>query len=333
MNHLFANFHRANVLIVGDVMLDEYLIGDATRISPEAPVPVVEVRRKRYAAGGAANVAANVASLGAHVTLLGTMGQDRPAELLQETLQKSGVNASALVKSERPTTCKTRVSSGQQQIVRFDVEDRSPLSPAICSELLERFRSLLTVCDLCILSDYSKGVVSTGFSQTAIAVSREQGKPVIVDPKGSDYKKYKGCTLLTPNQKEAAIATGIAAEDEDGIVAAGNSLLATLPGSAVLVTRGPDGMTLFRPKARPLTISTEARAVFDVVGAGDTVIATLAIALAAGLSLEIAVSLSNIAAGIAVGKHGTVAVTREELLAHARTSASLQNAVNGRLCA
>lgn len=333
MNRLFANFRNARVLVVGDVMLDEYLIGNATRISPEAPVPIVEVTGKRYAAGGAANVAANATSLGARVTLLGLTGRDAHAALLRETLQNSGVDPGALVATDRPTICKTRVVSGQQQIVRFDVEERSALSPAATSDLLYRFRSLLPTADLCIVSDYGKGVISEAFSQAAIAEASKQNKPVIVDPKGRDYRKYAGCTLLTPNQKEAALATGFGVETEDDILAAGKSLLASLPNSSVLITRGPDGMTLFRPKAKPFTISTEARAVFDVVGAGDTAIAALGVGLAAGLALEIAVTLSNIAAGIAVGKHGTVAVTLDDLSRHSHSSAALRAALSGKLCA
>jgi D-beta-D-heptose 7-phosphate kinase/D-beta-D-heptose 1-phosphate adenosyltransferase len=213
------------------------------------------------------------------------------------------------------------------------VEDRSALPIGIYTELLSRFASLLGESDLCIISDYGKGVVSPEFSQAAIQLARKQKKPIVVDPKGRDYGKYMGCTLLTPNQKEASVATDIVAESESDVLKAGKSLLSSLPGSSVLITRGPDGMTLFCPNADPLTISTEAQNVFDVVGAGDTVIATLGVSMAARLSLETAVTLSNIAAGIVVGKHGTVAITREELLACANTSTTLRNALHGRLCA
>lgn len=333
MERLFANFDRARVLIVGDVMVDEYLVGNATRISPEAPVPVVEITGRRYAAGGAANVALNAVGLGAHVRLLGLVGKDSSAGLLGEILRNSGVDPETLVAAQRPTISKSRVMSGQQQIVRFDVEDRSALPIGICVELLRRFEFLLSDSDLCIISDYGKGVVSPEFSQAAIQLARKQNKPIVVDPKGRDYSKYMGCTLLTPNQKEAAVATDILTETDSDVTKAGKSLLSTLPGSSVLITRGPDGMTLFRPNTDPLTISTEAQNVFDVVGAGDTVIATLGVSMAARLNLETAVTLSNIAAGIVVGKHGTVAVTREELLACAKTSTSLRNALHGRLCA
>jgi len=333
MDRLFANFHRARVLIVGDVMVDEYLVGNATRISPEAPVPVVEITGRRYAAGGAANVALNAVGLGAQVRLLGLVGNDRPAELLSEMLANFRIDPKTLLATSRPTTSKTRIMSGQQQIVRFDVEDRSALPIGVSAELISRFGALLSESDLCIISDYGKGVVSSEFSHLAIQIARKQNKPIIVDPKGRDYGKYVGCTLLTPNQKEASLATGIVAETESDVLAAGKSLISALPGSSVLITRGPDGMTLFRPKTDPLTISTEAQTVFDVVGAGDTVIATLGVAIGARLNLETAVRLSNIAAGIVVGKHGTVAVAREELLASARTSIALRDALNGRLCA
>ena len=333
MNHLFANFGRARVLVVGDIMLDEYLVGEATRISPEAPVPVVEITETHYAAGGAANVAVNAASLGARITLLGVTGQDRPAELLRQALQKAGVDSSTILTADRSTTCKTRVVSGQQQIVRFDVEDRSALPTNIRSELVKRFQSLVAASDLCVLSDYGKGTISTAFCQAAIQIARGQNKPVIVDPKGTNYAKYVGCALVTPNQKEALIATGFPSEHVDEIFAAGKSLLATLPGSSVLITRGPDGMTLFQPATKPLTISTEARRVFDVVGAGDTVIATLAVGLSAGLDIRVAVSLANVAAGIVVGRRGTVAVTAQELSEYAQSSVGLQSALISKLSA
>lgn len=317
MNSLRQQFASARVLVLGDLMLDEYLFGAASRISPEAPVPVVDVQRRLYVAGGAANVAANVRSLGAGVQLLGIWGDDAHARVLAGVLREAGIDSSAVLASMgRPTTCKTRVIAGQQQIVRFDTEDSSPLADEECDTLAESFADALHRCDVCVFSDYGKGTLSTEFCAELIAAARKAGKPVIVDPKGLDFRKYRGCAVITPNLKEATQAAGLGDGSEAEVSEIGSRLLAQLPGAAVLITCGAEGMALFRPGERPLTIPTVAREVFDVVGAGDTAVAALGVALAAGLSLEAATHLSNIAAGIAVGKHGTVAVGIDELITH-----------------
>ena len=325
----------ARLLVVGDVMLDEYLIGSVTRVSPEAPVPIVEIRSTEHVAGGAGNVAANVASLGSAVKLLAVTGRDNAADRLRAALRNAGVDIEGtLIQADGPTTCKTRVIAGQQQIVRFDVEDRTCFDSAVQASLLRRFDELLAESDLCIISDYGKGVISDQFCAEAISRGNRFDKPVIVDPKGIRFEKYLGCTLVTPNQKEAiAAAGGVELEGDAAVIVAGRHLLARLPGSAVLVTRGSEGMTLFRCDASPLTIPTEAQTVYDVVGAGDTAVATLGVAMAAGLSLEIAISLANIAAGVAVGKRGTVAVTANEIMNRGQSSEILERALQGRLCA
>jgi rfaE bifunctional protein kinase chain/domain len=317
MTFLRSHFGRVRVLVVGDVMLDEYLFGAAGRISPEAPVPVVEIKDRRYVAGGAANVAANVVSLGGQCSLVGVCGQDKPGDSLRAILDETGVGGSGLLRVPgRATTCKTRVVAGQQQIVRFDVEERAGLPEEASRELCERLEDCLGSSDICVLSDYGKGVLSHGVCRKIIELAKERSVPVLADPKGLRFEKYHGCALITPNQKEAGRFTGIVAETEEDVITAGNRLLASLPGSAVLVTRGSDGMTLFREGQAPVTIPTVARHVYDVVGAGDTVMAALSVSLGAGLDFPESMQIANIAAGIAVGKQGTVAVTLDEVLNH-----------------
>ena len=325
MQDLSNRFQSVQVLVAGDLMLDEYLTGTVHRISPEAPVPVVDVNDRRYVAGGAANVAVNVLSLGAQVRLIGVCGQDRAGDVLRELLAGDGIDTSSLVLCpERPTTSKIRVMAGQQQIVRVDTEDRSAL-PADCrAELLARFGRLLETCDICVFSDYGKGVVSSEFCRLALSQAQARNRRVLVDPKGLDYAKYTGCSLIKPNLKEAGHAANTAIDSESTLFEAGSKLLRQLPGSSVMVTRGPDGMTLFEPGERPVTVPTVAQQVFDVVGAGDTAMAALAIALAAGLSIRDAMRIANVAAGIAVGKPGTVAVTLEELLMHCEIPESVR---------
>lgn len=321
-----AALGTVRVLVVGDAMLDEYLFGAVSRISPEAPVPVVDVKGRRYVAGGAGNVAANVSSLGATVTLLGVYGADRNADLLDQVLGEAAVHHSEMIRCPtHPTISKTRVIAGQQQIVRFDCEDRTPYPETVIAALLKKFDALVSSADVCVFSDYGKGVLTDHFCQAAIARANDEGKQTIVDPKGADYTKYRGCRLITPNQREAGEAAGWAIHSEEQLTEAGERLLQRLPGSSVLVTRGPDGMTLFQPRCTPVTVATVAQQVFDVVGAGDTAVAALAVAMGGRLPMENAMRLGNFAAGIAVGKHGTVAVKWEEVLVHPEARALLSD--------
>jgi D-beta-D-heptose 7-phosphate kinase / D-beta-D-heptose 1-phosphate adenosyltransferase len=318
MNNLRQQFVSARVLVIGDLMLDEYLLGAAGRISPEAPVPVVDVKQRRYVAGGAGNVAANIRSLGANVQLLGVWGDDGHARLLAGVLAKAQIDTSEVFTSQRrPTTCKTRVIAGQQQIVRFDTETRSPLNADERDILADSFIRALGRCDVCVFSDYGKGVLSAEFCGQQIAAAVKAGKRVIVDPKAADFTKYRGCSLITPNLKEAALAAGFGDDSDGHLFAIGARLLGQLPGASVLITCGADGMALFGPGKAPFSVPAVAREVFDVVGAGDTAVAALAVGLAANLSVELSTCLANVAAGIAVGKSGTVAVSLDELLAHA----------------
>jgi rfaE bifunctional protein kinase chain/domain len=313
MDNLQQSFRAAQVLVVGDVMLDEYVIGAVSRISPEAPVPVLDVRSRYFSAGGAANVAMNITSLGATVYLAGIVGNDAAAVSLRQLLPSQSYLVEA---PDRATISKTRIIAGQQQICRIDHEVRSGISPQLLTELLDRIAIPLELCDILVLSDYAKGTLTSECCRQIIERGRAAGKRIIVDPKSQDFSKYLGCDMITPNQQEAATASRISIDSEETLRQAGAKLLRELPGTAVLITRGPDGMALFQHHhSEPETIATEARKVFDVVGAGDTVVATLAVALAAELPLPEAVRLANLAAGIVVEKPGTATVTFDELAA------------------
>ena len=304
------------VLVVGDVMLDEYLWGAVRRISPEAPVPVVEIQRRSHVPGGAGNTAANVVGAGGAVDLVAVVGADAAAGQLREALAAQGVDPAQLLADEaRPTTVKTRVLAQNQQIVRLDQELGGALTPAQEAALLTRVAELLPTADACILSDYQKGVLTPAVCQQVIAWARRQGKPVVTDPKGGDYAKYRGSTVIKPNTHELATALRRDCGDAAGLAAAGQALVDLLGDAAVLVTRGPDGMLLLRGGQEPLAIPAERRQVYDVTGAGDTVIAMLALALAAGAALEPAARLANRAAALVVARVGTSAVRRDELLA------------------
>jgi rfaE bifunctional protein kinase chain/domain len=313
---LLAAFASKRVLIVGDVMLDEYIWGEVERISPEAPVPVVEIRRQTCVPGGAANTAANVVSLGGQALLGGVVGRDQQADKLEQALRQRGVVAEGIVVDDgRPTTTKTRIVAHNQQVLRVDAERRAPLRIELENALLRWVEKRVTDADVCVLSDYAKGVVSTRLAECFIHMARQTSKPVIVDPKGTDYAKYRGATVVTPNVYEAQRATNHEINGAVDLLAVGQQLSDLLPGSALLITSGPQGMSLFQNGSRTVQIPATARNVFDVTGAGDTVVSMLALGLAAGATLEQAASMANCAAGIVVGKFGTEIVTLDEVLA------------------
>lgn len=323
---LIHAFSSARVLVVGDVMLDEYVFGNVHRISPEAPVPVVQRRRHSVVPGGAANTAANVASLGGQVVLGGVVGNDHAGIQLREAVSQAEIDASGLTPaSDRPTTLKTRVIAHGQQLVRIDQEESAPLSALSEEHLLTWTESRIPHVDVVVLSDYGKGVMTPRLTQHMLFHASRAGKPSVVDPKGIDYQKYRGATVVTPNTLEAVQSTGIAIRNRDDLIRAGSRLLDLMSGSSILITRGPEGMTLFRQGHDPLDLPTAARHVYDVTGAGDTVVSTLAISLACGVSLNQACKVANFAAGIVVGKVGTARVTREELAAeiHADCNVSI----------
>lgn len=314
LHEITTRFAGKRVLVVGDVMLDEFIWGNVRRISPEAPVPIVEVERQSWAAGGAANTAMNVASLGAQVSLGGVVGHDQDADRLRATLRAADVDARGLaVDGARATTTKTRILAHAQQVVRLDREQKAALSADVEDQLLSWLAREMASANICILSDYGKGVASTRLCREMINLARQFGKPVVVDPKGADYTKYRGATVVKPNALEVQAVLKRGIDDEAGWRQAGEDLLSLLPGTSLLVSRGAEGMTLFLQGMHPLSIPSEAREVFDVTGAGDTVVSALALALASGASLKQAAYLASRAAAIVVGKVGTAAVTLREL--------------------
>jgi D-beta-D-heptose 7-phosphate kinase/D-beta-D-heptose 1-phosphate adenosyltransferase len=301
-------------------MLDEHIQGQVRRLSPEAPVPIVEIQSRRFHPGGAANVAANITSLGGKALLAGIIGADAPGTQLCEELSSRAVAPEYLIAApDRRTTTKSRVMAGGQHIVRFDEECRLDLSPEQEDALARRAAECAREADACIISDYAKGVVTAKICQTVITAASQQGIPVVVDPKGTDYTKYDGATVITPNLNEARVVAGtydsrFHARDDSGILI--EDIAETIMSrcsASLLITRGSEGMSLFERGARPVTIRARARQVYDVTGAGDTVVATLALALAAGLSLENACRLGNLAAGIVVGELGASTISQEAL--------------------
>lgn len=305
------------VLVVGDLMLDRYLWGACERISPEAPVQVVQVQRESESLGGAGNVLANLRSLGARVDAVALVGDDPAAAALARLLEQLGVGNAGLIRDpERPTTIKTRVLAAHHQLLRFDVERSAPASSELGAGILARASAQLRAasCDVLVLSDYGKGVLSPDVVRGLIAAGSGAGIPVLVDPKGRDYAHYRGATLLTPNRREAAAATGQTLSDAAGVARAGRQLLRELQLKACLITLSEDGMALFEGESEH-RLPTQAREVFDVTGAGDTVIAAIAFALASGLSMLEACQFANRAAGIVVGKLGSATVTLDEIAA------------------
>ncbi len=314
--HLDALSGR-RLLVVGDVMLDEYVSGDARRVCPEAPVPVVEVASRWSVPGGAANAAANAAALGGRVILGGVTGDDMAATELAKAAKSAGVDPSGLVSdSSRPTTVKLRVLARGQQVIRADTESSAPLPPRP-AELLGAWAARVAIeSDAILLSDYGKGVLADALAARVIGAAKRAGKPVVVDPKGSDSSRYQGATVVKPNLGELGELSGRVIRTPADVIDAGQRLADALDGTAVLVTRGADGMTLFRAgEVHQFLPAAPARRVFDVTGAGDTAAAALALALAAGLSVEEAARVANAAGGVAVSKIGTATVSPGELLA------------------
>ncbi|MFT6351268.1 MAG: D-beta-D-heptose 7-phosphate kinase/D-beta-D-heptose 1-phosphate adenosyltransferase [Neptuniibacter pectenicola] len=301
-------FDKAQVLVVGDLMLDRYWQGPTSRISPEAPVPIVKVEQHEDRPGGAANVALNVTALGAGVSLVGLVGDDEAGVALEKQLQSARVNCAFSKTDGEPTITKLRVISRHQQLIRLDFEE--PFSSDYGEQVVNATTPLLANVGVLVLSDYGKGTLSD--CQRLVREAKAQNVAVLVDPKGCDFTRYRGATLLTPNLSEFEAIVGVC-KTEDELVTRGQALVKTLELDALLVTRSEQGMTLIRANKEELHFPARAREVFDVTGAGDTVISTLAAALAAGEDLPNAVALSNIAASIVVGKLGTAAISAPEL--------------------
>jgi D-glycero-beta-D-manno-heptose-7-phosphate kinase len=313
---LLKAMRGGRVLVLGDVMLDEFIWGNVARISPEAPVPVVQVTGHGFHLGGAGNVAANVRSLGGSAALAGVIGEDAAGEHVRSALARAGVEPLLLVASGgRPTTVKTRIIAHHQQVVRADREHTGEISSRLQSLLYDSARRALGSCQALVVSDYQKGVVTASLMQRLLQLARRRHIPVLVDPKVGHFARYRRATLVTPNQLEAEQATGLPIRSPGDLLAVGRRILSMLGCDAALITRGERGMSLFERGRRPTHIPTAAREVFDVTGAGDTVIATLALALSAGARLAEAAVLANYAAGVVVGKLGTAQATPDELLA------------------
>lgn len=307
--NILENIRGKKVLVVGDVMLDRYWWGSVSRISPEAPVPIVQMEKTSLVAGGAANVAANLAGLGAKPILFGIKGDDAEGRALDDIVTEAGIehhDISAI--SGRETSIKTRIVAHSQHVVRIDRETTEPISREDADDIVDRISGQIARCDAVIISDYGKGFLIDTALADIIDLCKTDKKAVLVDPKGRDFSKYSGATVITPNRKEAIGATG-----ETTVQNAGNSMLLNLGVDAVLVTEGKYGMTLFQRGHDAIHLDSLAQTVFDVTGAGDTVIATFAAAVAAGVSFVDAAKLANAAAGIVVGRIGTTRITAEML--------------------
>ncbi len=316
------DFSRAQVLVAGDVMLDRYWHGATSRISPEAPVPVVRVDTDESRVGGAGNVALNITALGAGATLAALVGEDAEAETLRSQLGAGRVVCRLLTSASSRTITKLRVLSRHQQLIRLDFEDAFPAEAA--ASMPDAVAAALRGAGALVLSDYAKGALTQAVQM--IAAAREAGVPVVVDPKGTDFVRYRGASVLTPNLAEFEAVVGACADD-DVLVQRGEALRDTLGLDALLITRSERGMTLLERGQPPLHLPTQAREVFDVTGAGDTVVAVLAAGLAAGLGLPEATALANLAAGVVVGKLGTATVSLEELRAAMHAHAPLPTGV------
>lgn len=312
---LFSRASSLRCLVVGDLMLDEYLWGKTERISPEAPVQVVDVLREDLRLGGAGNVANNLLALGCQVSVASVIGQDENGWTLVKNLNQLGIMTDGILQEPgRRTGRKTRVLAANQQIVRIDRESREPLSPAIDKQLCDWLHHQLAGFDVVLVSDYLKGVLTHQVLRTVMNTAQQRRIPVLVDPKGNDYRKYRGATCLTPNRKETEAASGIPIRCQATLQEAASILMSMVELENLLVTRSEEGMTLFSGNGETVHIPTVAREVFDVTGAGDTVLALLAFGVAGGLSLAEAARLANLAAGIAVGKLGTSVVTPAEII-------------------
>lgn len=309
-------FTAARILVVGDIIMDRFIWGSVTRISPEAPVPVVDVEQETQMLGGAANVIRNMATLGARPILCGVVGDDRTGEDILSELSHMGLKTDGVLRAPgRPTSIKTRIVAHHQQVVRFDRETRADLAPHHIQWLIEYMGAQLDEIDAIVVSDYGKGVISRDLmiGMRALCASRSDRKIIAVDPKTGNFEYYRGVDVITPNHHEAGTYCGFAIVDDDTLHRAGDKMLNDLDCRSVLITQGKDGMTLFEKTGEISHIPTVAKKVFDVTGAGDTVIGTFSLGLAAGLDLRSAAILSNFAAGIVVGEVGTSAVRAEDL--------------------
>lgn len=315
---IINSFKNKKILIIGDLILDRFIYGKVNRISPEAPVPVVDVVSESFLLGGAANVANNIIALGGKVSIAGIAGKDTAGRILKELFEEKNINIEGIIEDKRPTTVKTRVIAHNQQVVRFDREDRKRLEGKNLANLTNYIKKAIEEHDAVIISDYKKGVISSSLIKGIVRYAKPNNTFVAVDPKVGHFHFYKNVSLITPNLLEASQGSGVEIKDEQSLLKAGKTLMNRLSCKSVLITRSEDGMSLFErdtsKKFKVTHIPTVAKKVFDVTGAGDTVIATITLAHASGASLEEAAVIANHAAGIVVGEVGTAVVTPERLI-------------------
>lgn len=315
LTHYIEDFQKASVLVIGDIIADHYIWGKVERISPEAPVPIVDVQRENYMLGGAGNVANNILSLGGKIRICGVVGHDEMGRWVTHELRTQGVDTGGIVVEDgRPTTKKTRVIAHSQHVVRFDHESKGVVSVRAQEIILNYIEAHLKGLQVVVISDYAKGVVTRDLVKRVLELAMGNNISVVVDPKMKHFDYYRGATVITPNTAEAAMASGIPVTNEESLSKAGEILLRQSGSTAILITRGEHGMTLFERSGEVTHIPAVAREVFDVTGAGDTVVSTLALSLAGGATLKEASMLANYAAGIVVGIVGTATVKREQLL-------------------
>ena len=312
-----SKFDQCRLLVIGDLMLDEYLWGEVDRISPEAPVQVVSIQKEDFTLGGAGNVVNNAVALGAKVSIVGVIGTGRNGQLLLKRFNELGVDKKGIIKeSGRTTIQKTRIiaaNHGDQQVLRIDREKKQDISTSTLEKMIRFIEDKMPDIDVVLISDYGKGLITKSLLSKVTASAKKYKKMIIVDPKGLDFSKYSGVSLLTPNKKEAALASGVEINNESSLEKAANKFLENLSLDNLLITCGKDGMVLFEKNKEPFRVKAEARQVFDVSGAGDTVLAVFGLAVATGASIHNSVAIANTAAGIVVGKVGTATVSKQEL--------------------
>jgi len=312
-------FPKKRILVIGDLLLDQYVWGDVSRISPEAPVPVMWVKKEDFIPGGACNVANNLAKFGAQVLLAGVIGKDVRGELLKDRLEERNIVIDGVfADGKRPTSLKTRVIAHSQQVVRIDREDISAIVGSVARKIIDYVEQNIQEVDGVIIEDYGKGVVSPELLKSIVSIARKNGKIVAVDPKENHFSYYKGVNVITPNNHEAARAVGFPLDNTEDIKKAGEKLLKKLKTDSILITLGEEGMMVFEKGKKPHRIPTFAQEVFDVSGAGDTVIAAYTLSMVCGVSSLMAAHIANCAAGVVVGKVGTAVVSRDELLARVK---------------
>jgi len=310
-----AKFERCKILVVGDLMIDEYLWGSVDRVSPEAPVQIVSVEKEEYTPGGSGNVVNNLVALGAKVFAIGVIGTGREGRLLLEKFKNIGVDTRGIIQeAERPTTRKTRIIAANQHVLRIDRETKKEISNRTFKAIADFTEKIMPEVDIILISDYGKGMVTRSMLSGLAAMAKKHNKITIVDPKGIDFKKYSGVSMITPNTKEAAFALGVEIIDESSLYRAGAKILESVEIDKLLITCGKDGMIFFERNKKPYKISAVARQVYDVSGAGDTVLSVLGLSIASGMSFKKGVELANTAAGIVVGKVGTATVSKREII-------------------